>query len=203
MSAIDQVIEWAKEIPDWQADAVRRILTQDSLTETDKAELLAMLKERHGLGNSQKPAPQPNPSVQGQISGSPKSKIGMTLKALEAIKNVNAIPENSYIPFGEVGLTIIYGGNGTGKSGYARVLKRACSARDSTEPIQPNVFGNAVTGPASALFKISVQGVGDKEIPWKDGGEKEDLLANIIVFDSKEARVIVDEENNVGFLPVG
>ena len=203
MPAIDQVIEWIKEIPEWQADAVRRILTQDALTDNDKAELLAMLKAKHGLSNPQQQAPQPNTSIQGQFSGSPKSKVGVVLKALEGIKNVNAIPENSYIPFGDTGLTIVYGQNGTGKSGYARILKRACSARDSTEPIQPNVFGGAASGPATALFKISVQGVGDKEIPWSDGGAKEDLLANIIVFDAKEARVIVDEESNIGFLPYG
>ncbi len=36
------------------------------------------------------------------------------------------------------GMTVIYGGNASGKSGYARVMKRACRARDQTEPIHPN-----------------------------------------------------------------
>ena len=203
MSAIDQVIEWAKSIPDWQADAVRRILTQEVLTDQDKAELLAILKEQHGLGNSQQPAPKPNPIIKGQVSGAPQSKVNIVLKSLKNIKRVNAIPDDSYIDFGEVGLTVIYGGNGTGKSGYARILKRACSARDTIEPIQPNVFGPQQSGPASALFTVSINGAEEKPIIWTDGGVKEDVLTNIVVFDSKEARVIVDEEKNVGFLPYG
>ncbi len=36
-------------------------------------------------------------------------------------------------------MTIIYGDNGMGKSGYARILKRACRARHPGE-IEPNIY---------------------------------------------------------------
>lgn len=35
-------------------------------------------------------------------------------------------------------MTVIYGDNGSGKSGYSRVLKRACRTRDQMEAIHPN-----------------------------------------------------------------
>ncbi len=204
MATIDQIIEWAqKKLPDWQGDAVRRILAQDELELQDKADILAMLKERHGLGNPQHLASKPIPLAKGQISGAPQDKVGIVLKALNAVKNVNAIPTDSYILFGHKGLSIIYGENGAGKSGYGRVLKRACSARDSMELIHPNIFEDQATGAASAVFKISVDSKGDQDISWTDGGPKNDLLANIVVFDSKGARVIVDEENDITFLPYG
>jgi len=204
MAAIDQVVDWAeKELPDWQGDAVRRILTQDELDAQDKVDLLAMLKERCGLGDPAKPAPKAVPITKGQLSGVPQTKVGIVLKAIQAVKNVNAIPDDSYIPFGHEGVSIIYGENGAGKSGYGRILKRACSARDLNEPIHPNIFASASSGPASAVFKIGVNGNSDQEIPWVDGGVKNDLLANILVFDAKGARVIVDEENDITFLPYG
>ena len=200
MAAIDDVIEWAqKELPDWQGDAVRRILTQDELTAKDRSDILAMVKERHGLGDTDTPAPAAVLVAKGQISGAPKAKVSLVLKALKDVKNVNAIPNDSYIPFGHEGLSVIYGENGAGKSGYGRVLKRACSARDTAE----SIYNEQPAGPASAIFKVSVGGAPDQEISWTDGGPKSDSLANIVVFDSKGARVIVDEENDISFLPYG
>ena len=204
MAAIDQVIEWAqKELPSWQADAIRRILTQNYLTPQDKIELLAMLKERHGLEDPNQPAPICIPIESGQISGSPRTKVTLILKAISSVNNVNAIPNGSYIPFGHEGLTIIYGENGAGKSGYARLIKRACSARHSIEQIHSNIYEGTPAGPASASFKVSIDGQEDQEIVWTDGAGKQDLLANIVFFDSKIARVIVDQENDISFLPYG
>ena len=203
MAAIDQIIEWAQTLPGWKSDAVRRILTQEGLTPRDEADILAMLKESCGLEDLNNPAPTPNPTQRGLISGAPRTKVRVVLKVLKDLKNVNAIPNGSYIPLAHEGLTVIYGENGSGKSGYARVLKKACSARDTEEQIHPNVFSGEATGPASAVFTVGIEGGADQDIPWIDGGSKNDLLANIIVFDSKSARIIVDDENDVSFRPYG
>jgi energy-coupling factor transporter ATP-binding protein EcfA2 len=204
MSALEQIIKWAQnDLTGWQSDAVRRLLTQDRLIDSDKAEILAMLKEDHGLGDSKKPAPRAQPVKRGQISGVPQTSRKVILKAIKDLQNVNAIPNGSNLPFGHEGLTVIYGETGTGKSGYARVLKKACIARDTKEKILPNAFGQSNPGPAKAIFKVSIDGDQDIEILWQDGQEIEGLLSNICVFDSKSARVIVDENNEVIYLPYG
>lgn len=204
MAAIDEVIQWAnKEIPGWQGDAVRRLLTQTELTTQDKTDLLGMLKTLHGLVEPQVTFPKPIPIQSGQISGSPQVKINLVIKKIGDVKSVNAIPDGSYIPFGHEGLTVIYGENGAGKTGYARVLKRACSAKDSSAPILPDVITGKSQGSASATFTVSADGKIDQNILWCDGKEKNDSLSNIVVFDEKEARAIVDDENDVTFLPYG
>jgi len=204
MSALEQIIKWAQnDLTDWQSDAVRRLLTQDKLTDSDKAEILAMLKEGHGLGDPQKPAPKAQPVKRGQISGVPQTSRKVILNAIKDLHNVNAIPDGSDLPFGHKGLTVIYGETGTGKSGYARVLKRACIARDTKEKILPNAFGQSNPGPAKAIFKISIGKTKPIEISWQDGQQTEDALSNICVFDSKCARIIVDENNEAIYLPYG
>jgi len=206
MSALDDVVKWAEEdIPKWQSDAVRRLLSQDELKDKDITEILAMLKENHGLIDPNNPAPKPQPLTKGKISGSAKKNLQIILKWMGDLVNINAIPVNSYIPFAHEGLTVIYGENGTGKSGYARVLKRACNARDTKEMIHPNVFQPLPLSPASATFKVSIDNGTDKEekdIKWVDG-QKDETLGNITVFDSKSARVIIDEDNDVSFVPYG
>ena len=122
---------------------------------------------------------------------------------MKALQSINKIPDGSALPIGHQGLTAIYGENGTGKSGYARVLKRACRARDTQERILPNVYGTAASTPAKATFKLSVNAGPDQEIEWEDGKASDEVLTNITVFDSKCARVIVDEKNEATYLPYG
>ena len=204
MSTLASIIEWAHgELCDWQGDAVRRLMTQGQLSEDDETEILAMLKERHNLVDAGKSAPKAKLLKQGDVSGSLKVPTTLTLKALRNLHNVNAIPDGSTLCFGHQGLTVVYGENGAGKSGYARVLKRACKARDTGEVLLPNAFDHAANSMASAVFKISVENAADQEVTWEDGHEGSDLLSNICVFDSRCARIIVDDNNEPIYLPYG
>lgn len=46
MTALESIIKWAEEdLTAWQSDAVRRILTQERLTEQDEVDLLRLLKK--------------------------------------------------------------------------------------------------------------------------------------------------------------
>ena len=205
MSALDSIIKWAEEeLIDWQSDAVRRLLIQEELSPEDKEELLRIIKERHQITDPDHPAPKPQPIKKGDVSGAPQTNVKITLKALKDLYNVNAIPDGSGLPFAHQGLSVIYGENGSGKSGYARVLKKACNARDTKEKLLPNVYKKKTAGPAQAHIKYSINDGSDEEITWKDGQKEEsNILSNICVFDSKCARVIVDENNETTYLPYG
>ncbi len=199
-SAIKQINSWAKKLPAWQSDAVRRLLDKEELSQEDKNELLLMLKADHGLIEKEK-APTPKPVVKSGISGSQEESPEIVLKSILNLKNVNAIPDDSSLEFGHEGLTVIFGENGTGKSGYARVLKKGCRARDQNENIKPNVYERLDSKPASATFKLSINGE-DKEITWFNGKEV-DELSNICVFDARSARIIIDSNNETSYLPYG
>jgi len=199
---LERIIDWARTLPEWQGDAIRRLLTQEALAPSDKTDLLAMLKDRHGLGDPAEPAPKPQALQHGDVSGAPATAASIVLRRIDAISNVNALLDGSSMPFGHKGLTVIYGENGSGKSGYARILKRACRARDTKERIHPNVFGATPSGPAKATFRLTVNGH-DRDVAWSDGDTDSGLLSNICVFDSKCARIIIDEHNEAHYLPFG
>lgn len=205
MSALDMIIQWARDdLYDWQQNSVRRLLTQGFLSVEDENEIFAMLKERKGIIDPKNPAKKPQSIKKGDISGAPSQKVKMTLKCINNLRNVNAIPNRANLAFGHQGLNVIYGENATGKSGYARVLKRACKARDIEERLLPNVFEPKRGEPAEASFKVSINDEPDKEVPWQDGKKEEaGILSNICVFDSKCARVIVDENNETSYVPYG
>jgi energy-coupling factor transporter ATP-binding protein EcfA2 len=107
------------------------------------------------------------------------------------------------LTFSETGITLIYGGNGSGKSGYARVMKRACRARDQTEPVHPNANDPiASMRVPAAKFDIKIMGV-SQEVDWTRDTTSPDQLSLISVFDSKCARSYITAENNVAYLPYG
>jgi len=64
-----------------------------------------------------------------QIPTSAASSVQIKLIAMRDLRNVNATASGQRLSFSPQGLTLIYGDNGSGKSGYSRVLKRACRAR--------------------------------------------------------------------------
>jgi energy-coupling factor transporter ATP-binding protein EcfA2 len=162
-----------------------------------------MLKAKYGLLKPTETSPNPKPLVPTCIPGTNSTLQQITLHLIKNLANVNQIPHGSALTFGEKGLTIIYGDNASGKSGYARVLKKACRARHTTERIYPNVYAQAHTNPASASFVISTSGVQQPEVQWVDETSAPEILANICVFDSKCARIIIDEDNEVVYLPYG
>ncbi|MFZ2149334.1 MAG: hypothetical protein WAV28_19150, partial [Sedimentisphaerales bacterium] len=205
MSVLDEIAKWGStELPAWQSDAVRRLLTQDSLSATDEEELLLMLKANYNLLTSGETAPTPRPLDPADIPGTEAASELLTLLAMKDLTNVNAIPSGSNpLTFGDKGVTIIYGDNASGKSGYARVLKKACRARH-TEPIYPDIRAHVPTSPPSASFVVSIIGNSQpQEFQWVDGTNAHEILGSICVFDSKCARIIIDEDNEVVYLPYG
>jgi energy-coupling factor transporter ATP-binding protein EcfA2 len=63
----------------------------------------------------------------------------VTLQSIGSLKNVNALIGDQELVFGDTGITLIFGDNGSGKSGYARLVKAIARSRHS-ERVLPNAF---------------------------------------------------------------
>lgn len=201
MNLMATIFEWINTRPLWIQDAARRLyLAASHLSEHDYAELYSLFCNENGLLDSSGVVPHPiDPNL------IPDQNVGhtLTLKALHDLKHVNAIDCNQVLTFGK-GLTVVFGVNGSGKSGYARVFKRACFSRDQGEVILPNVnrLEEENTVP-EATFDVEVDGV-PKSLVWKqtdDGHPKE--LSMISVFDTKSARVVLQKEQECHYVPYG
>jgi len=203
MATIDDVITWANYLPAWQGDAVRRLLAtgEQPLSTHEYSEILALAKADLKLA----PPPEnlkPVPPVAGAFSGSPARTVAVKLLSIDDVRNVNIIKSGQTQPFAESGVTVVYGNNGSGKSGYSRILKLACQARDKDEDILPDVFATAPTGTPTARLKIK-QDNEPKDIVWTQGTPADAILTNIAVFDGRCARVITDNRNEINYLPYG
>src|SRR2546425_5264044 len=130
-----EVLAWSQQRPTWQRDALRRLFTSGDLTSDDLDELTEMCKARYGLA-----APMPSSPLEAvhlPISA-PAASVPVSLVALTHHNGVNALAAEQTLTFGP-GLTVVYGENAAGKSGYTRILKRACRSR-----YVENILGNVL-----------------------------------------------------------
>jgi energy-coupling factor transporter ATP-binding protein EcfA2 len=201
MSILQEVLGWAKGLAPWQSDAVGRLFTKEVLTPNDLDDLYALLKSEHGI-----PDPKgrtANPLVDDKIPVGAQPNERVELLAIKNLTNVNALAEDQRLEVGAKGLTVIYGDNGSGKSGYSRVLKMACRARDQSEPILPNANNPpGKAGPATAAFEVTIN-CAPKELQWENGRPAPQELSSFAIFDSHCARAYLDEEDDFSYIPYG
>lgn len=199
MPVLEEILAWSNSLePLWMRDALRRIVVQAEITETDIEELTELCKKPQGLSTA---TIEVSPLIIDHLPADhEKGSVGLV--ALTHVSDVNALAPNESIEFGKTGLTIVYGVNGAGKSGYGRILKRACRARGSSDVILANALSEKPAGPPTAKFIIDVAGNEHCYI-WKDGLPGHRDLGAISVFDSSAAQVYVSDKTEVRFRPFG
>jgi hypothetical protein len=125
----EEILAWAKTQPLWRQDALRRILTR-SFVKSDENECLLLLKDAYGAGTSGRVAV---PLDATHLPVRSTTETNLRLITLDQITNVNRLAKDAALSISPAGLTLIYGDNGSGKSGYTRILKKACRARDDEQ----------------------------------------------------------------------
>ncbi len=202
MSVLREILSWSKSCPPWQRDALRRLLQNRTLSTKDLSELTLICQSAHGLLPGETQAPANHPLSEAHLPPDVQSNQAVVLTTIEAVQHVNAIAGKQPLVFGSAGLTVVYGDNASGKSGYARILKCACRARSRPKRILPDVFSATANDVASATIKFKV-GSQDDSHEWQDGETVRSSLALVSVFDSACALHYVEEANDVAFRPFG
>ena len=129
-----------------------------------------------------------------QFDGNPLDPV--RLDSLKIGDGINALKPGVQIDFAP-GVTVVFGENGSGKSGFVRVLKRAAGVR-SAEEVLPNVrAGHRV--PPSATFNVTV-GAAAKTADWKNEFGIVPLN-RASIFDARGARLHVEEDLTYVYTP--
>lgn len=195
------LLGWSKDaLYPWQHEALRRILTKGALSDQDKADIYQRAEFDHGFA----PTPPNLPNLlltEADLPSGPAQANRIWLTGIKDLENVNALKAKQRLVIGKQ-LTLVYGENGSGKSGYARVLKKTARCTEKAiESILPDVFTvAAVPAPPKAVFEVD-QGAGPVDFPWQDGQPVPKDLKRFAVFDSKCARHFLSASNQLSFAP--
>lgn len=189
--SLADIVKWSEENCAWQRDALRRLYS-GPITKTDLDELTAICRgEKSDV----------EPLTLDHIRDPKSAEKAVSLLGVHGVENVNALAPGQRLTFDKTGMTVIYGDNGAGKSGYIRILKKVCRARSpKNEKIEQNVY-TAKPGLPRACINFSIE-TQNHEVPWEQGKAAHPALSSVSVFDSRTANVHVDETNNVAYTPL-
>jgi hypothetical protein len=191
VAALDAILKWSRECPLWQRDALRRLCTKGRVEEADLIELVVVCKNNGASAVS----------LDAQHVRDPNSTNAVvTVRAIHSVDHVNALAAGERLTFGEAGLTIVYGDNGSGKSGYARILKQACRARSpKSDTVLANIYDSR-RGTPTAIIDFSLNGQ-DRSAVWTRDEPADPLLSAVSIFDGRTASVHVEESNDLAYTP--
>lgn len=188
---------WFAERPGWLQDAARRIIQKGQIESEDLEQLVSICKAEAGIYDSNSQSLKPSGVVQGSLRDIPKQSA-LRLKSMFDLIGINALSPRKPLEFADERLTVVYGQNGSGKSGYVRALKQACGQREPGTLLS-NVF-SASNEEQSCKFKYSIDGVA-RETQWLFSNGPVDELRALQVYDSQCAVIYVNEEKETVYEP--
>ncbi|PTR27910.1 AAA family ATPase [Pseudomonas sp. GV085] len=177
---VDEFEAWLNERPRWLQTAAKMLIDKKRTLDSLEIDELARLCQVEAKGQPDPGFIKITPGAFAQAAVRPQLRI----EEISEVYGVNAIRPSAGLPLGQHNLTVIYGQNGTGKSGFARLLKQVCGSR-SKDDIHCNVFEETPTA-CSAKFKLSVNGK-SSDVDWDISSGPHKALRHAQVFDSKAA----------------
>ncbi len=143
------------------------------------------------------PGDEPSVPLLKVISRNGESVQKLELLRLADLAGVNALCPGQEVVF-STQLTVLFGENAAGKSGYVRVLKRLAAVR-SQEEVLPNLLGAAAAKHQRASIKFALDGKEDT-FEWK-GESGVAPFTRINAFDAKAVAVHLDEDLTYTYTP--
>ena len=113
MAIRSEMNEWLDKQPVWTKVLASGLSAEGSITQACLEQAAAVVRSGQSLTASQE---------KNLVHSAAPGSI-VRLLSLGPVRNVDALAPRKALEFGPIGMTVIYGANGSGKSGYTRLLK--------------------------------------------------------------------------------
>ena len=189
---MENITNWFKNRPKWLQKAARILIQKSTLADSEINELVDLCKEEIDNQSNSNKIDLPLDVLENNVCQT------LRLCTISDIQGINALAPKKSLELGSGNLSIIYGQNGTGKSGYVRILKHACGARNPGL-LLPNVW---LETPQRQGCSISYEKDGIKQqFLWDATSGTIEDLRNVDIFDTSCGQVYVNNENEVTYEP--
>ena len=185
------ILDWLHRQQDWLQEAAEKLLSSGSLTEADIETIAECLKTPAG----QKVTTHRMFDGLRNVS---TSEAELRLVEIGEIIGIENLVPRSPLTFGDGNLVVIYGRNGSGKSGYTRILKHACGKPQTTN-LQSNVFQSP---PDKQQCTIRYRRTGtDQSVIWQANGAPINDIRAVDIFDADASTFYLSQETEASYTP--
>lgn len=185
--------EWANSNDEWVRLIVTEVITTGCPVGTSVIEKAYLLFRQEKALDRRDLPPVPLLGIEARQD---ESAPPLSLTRLSEVRGVNALVAGAVIEPHE-GLTILYGENGTGKTGYSRVFKALANSR-TADTILGNIDVDASEAQSAKVeFKLGDEA---QALTWT-GELGVSPFTRMSIFDSPAVRTHVDEDLDYVYTP--
>lgn len=200
------LLEWSSNQAEWQRDLLRRLAAGEVLGSSDfrayadAAGRVELAKEAPWFTEPELPdETRFEPLDASHLTATVVGGDPVQITKITHIDGANDLAPGAELDFTPTGLTIIAGKNGSGKSGYTRILKQVAATRAS-EAVLPNAFQPEVSPKAIVSYQVGTST--SQEFSWEAGATRAATpLQRARVFDSRSAVVHLAGATEVAYVP--
>ena len=190
-----EIKSFINTLPDWARYLAIKLLSGTGLKDGDYEISLNYFLEDNGLKEKKE---RPEIKIDTCDKEDLNFKTDLILCEIKNLKGVNALAEKQSIEL-STNLTVVYGANGSGKTGYIRLFNNIFFSRSKDRNIIPNIkLGDECKEPACEfIFKSD-----GKKYSLKYPKDKEETeFKQFAVFDRKSVLVHLNDKKDFVFRP--
>jgi hypothetical protein len=189
---------WSARQHAWVADALRRAAEAGTATASDADAIAERVQAANGITAVGSPACV-------SFDESCLASVGQAsevylLCSIGPLDHVDRLAPGQELKFALDGLTIIFGENGSGKSGYARAVRRLCTSRVPIT-LQGDVFTKEDESRPVVSFAVKFGDADPVCYRWTEGSTLPDACTQMAFLDTANARAYVEDKTEILFLP--
>ncbi|MCW1825006.1 AAA family ATPase [Mycobacterium senegalense] len=189
----ETLAEWANEQDEWVRVVVRHVLGSGrALSAADIDGAYALFRQEKGLDERSLPV-EPDLAVEAVEED---AELPLVLTKLSEVTGVNAIVTGSVIE-PHAGMTILFGENGTGKTGYSRIFKALAGSRTADAILGDITTDEDVALSAKVAYMVGAEA---REFAWT-GAQAQAPFTRMSIFDSPAVNFHVDDDLEYSYVP--
>jgi energy-coupling factor transporter ATP-binding protein EcfA2 len=186
----EELKSWLDLQKPWIQEAAFRILTNGELDDDDIKDLANEIRNPNSVATPKESYPS--------LGATGYSGQCLRLKSIGNIFGIDALSPRIPLKFSELQLTVVYGENGSGKSGYTRILKKVCG-KPSAADLKPNVYEST---PSRRSCEIVFNHGGSDVIQiWNADAPPLDALKEVDIFDTQCGRIYLETDTEATYTP--
>jgi ABC-type transport system involved in cytochrome c biogenesis ATPase subunit len=188
------LVDWANDQDGWVRQIASEVLSAgDDVSDSVLDAVFEQYLAEKALSKAEPVAVPPLVLDEGTATGTAE----LVIRKLSAVRGVNALAADQTIEFNP-GLTILFGENAAGKTGYSRILKQLAAVR-TAEAILPNVHEGTEQPDPEAKVEYEIAGA-VATLEWR--GEKGVApFTHVGIFDSGAVQLHVDDDLAYLYMP--
>jgi len=194
VSARQRLIEWANQQDGWARSIAAEVI---STRREVSAETLAAVRDSYLLEKQLSSGGATEIPLLGDDGTNGEAAEGLRLAKLRECEGVNALATGQEITFNPR-MTVLFGENAAGKTGYVRILKLLANVR-SAEKIIPDIHRPSTRGTPEAIIDFTLGGT-PNNLTWH-GEQGVSPFTRMTVFDSPAVALHLEDSVTYVYTP--